>query len=163
MSTAPTKLPAVLDLSSPTGKVVQPAAADVYKVVNEHFRNDINAIWQRSNYFMLVNLGLLAFLYSVGFDRTNPDAVQALCLLGLATSGLWVLITLSTERWIDVWRRKVVEVEKCLVASGPFTLGEGIDGWKLHQILRPERFAILLALLSAFLWIVFLRGWIPLK
>jgi len=39
------------------------AHSEILKAVGDHFRNDINAIWYRGQFYMLTNLGLLAFFF----------------------------------------------------------------------------------------------------
>jgi hypothetical protein len=136
---------------------------ELFRVVNEHYRNDICAIWERSQYFMLSDLGLLAFFYSNSFDRTDPFSKEWISATGLALSIVWLLIILTTIRWIDVWRRAVVDVEKKLHPFGPFTRGESIGGRKFHEFARPEYYAAFLALLFALLWLTVFLGWLRLK
>jgi hypothetical protein len=129
---------------------------EIFKVVNDHYRNDINAVWHRSQFFMVTDLGLLAFFYSAAFKRDNITNVQWLAGIGLIISLVWVCIMLWTIRWIDVWRHAVVDMEKSLVPFGPFNRGESIGGGHFHEKLRPENFSLGLAGMFALLWFLVL-------
>jgi hypothetical protein len=85
------------------------AAVDIFKSVGDHFRNDINAIWQRSQFFLASNLGLLAFFYSNAFDRSDHTSVVGLCIAGIVISLFWLAIAIVSFRWIDVWRNVLVD------------------------------------------------------
>ena len=131
---------------------------DIFKVVNDHYRNDINAVWLRSQFFMLSDLGLLAFFYSAAFKRENIANVMWVSSIGLIVSIAWICIMVWTIRWIDVWRHAVVDTEKALMTLGPFNRGEAIGGAAFHQQVRPEYFSCALAAVFAVLWVlIFLR------
>lgn len=125
---------------------------DIFKIVNEHYRNDINAVWLRSNYFMLSDLGLLAFFYSTAFDRGNKSAVIFISMMGILLSLSWIFAIIITIRWIDVWRRTVVDLETSIFKKGPFKRGESIDGNNWHEKVRPEIFPIMLGTIFVLFW-----------
>lgn len=125
---------------------------DVFKTVNDHFRNDGNAIWQRSQFFMAANLAVLAFFYSTSFVRTDRASVAAISFVGLSISFAWFIVAFLSIRWINVWRHAVIDIEKYLIVCGPFKVGEAIDGKDLHHVWRPEYCSYFLALVFALFW-----------
>jgi protein-S-isoprenylcysteine O-methyltransferase Ste14 len=125
---------------------------DVFKIANDHFRNDGNAIWQRSQFFMAADLAVLAFFYSTSFVRTDGTSVAAISIFGLVISLAWFAAAYLSVRWINVWRHAVINIENHLVAHGPFKVGEATDGKELHQVWRPEYCSYFLALVFATFW-----------
>jgi hypothetical protein len=135
---------------------------ELFKITNEHYRNDINQVWQRSQYFMLADLGLLAFFYSQAFDRTHRMSVVVVSSIGLVLSLFWMLITVVTSRWIAVWRAKIIKLERYLVYNGPFQTGEALQGTRIHETFRPQHFATLLAICFSTLWAMILADYVHL-
>jgi hypothetical protein len=126
---------------------------DVFRTINDHFRNDINAIWQRSQFFMAANLAVLAFFYSTAFERTDRASVLSMSIFGLIISCSWFVVAFLSAKWINVWRHAVVNVENHLVACGPFGVGEAIDGRNIHHIWRPEFCSYILACVFSVFWL----------
>jgi len=138
-----------LQVSSEQSRVV----ADLFRTTNDHFRNDINALWQRSQFFMAANIALLAFFHSAAFVRSDRPSVLAISIFGLIISLSWFMVAFLSVRWIDVWRHAVVNVENHLVAMGPFRVGESIGGRRIHHIWRPEICSYILAFVFGVFWL----------
>ncbi|MFO1358749.1 hypothetical protein [Plasticicumulans sp.] len=128
--------------------------AEIFKVTGDHFRNDINALWHRGQFFLLFNLGLLAFFSSTGFDRHNKWLVSLVSGAGLVTSIAWCMILVTTIKWINVWRMALVDMELRLVNFGPFARGENLKGSKFYERYRPEKFAMALSGAFGVLWLI---------
>lgn len=131
----------------------QKLLGEVFKAAGDHFRNDINAIWQRGNFFLLVNGALLAFYSSAGFNRNDFAPVSIVCFAGIAISYTWAKILDMSIRWINVWRVALVDTERAIVEYGPFARGENISGKGAHEIWRPEIFSKALARVFIMLWL----------
>jgi hypothetical protein len=147
-----------LDLIDPLTCTNTKMMSDIFKSVGDHYRNDINAVWQRSQFFQLSNLGLLAFFYSNAFDRGNIASVIGISITGIVISLFWLLIAKVTIAWIDTWRNALVDVEKVMVYKGPYKLGENIDGKEFHEKYRPEFFAVVVAFIFLLGWLLILIG-----
>lgn len=129
------------------------AHSEILKAVGDHFRNDINAIWYRGQFYMLTNLGLLAFFSSTGFDRSGTPLVLIVSSAGIVISVAWLLILRMTILWIATWRHALVDTEAALVEFGPFKRGENLGGSAIQERNRPEFFAFVLSGVFIFIWI----------
>jgi hypothetical protein len=130
--------------------------SEILRTTADHFKNDLNAIWFRSQFFLLFNLGLLTFFSSTGFDRSNQILVLLVSVAGIVISIAWFGILEMTIRWINIWRMALVDVQSELVKFGSFTRGENLEGSRMHELLRPERFATALSVIFALLWVTIL-------
>lgn len=158
-----------LDLTNQDKADEQKFIIDIFKSVSDHFRNDINAVWQRNQFFLLSNLGLLGFFYSNAFDRRNLESVLGISMAGIITSLCWLVLALVTAKWICVWRKALVDVEKQMVPYGPYQRGEKVEIQfyrifkleKFHLIFEPKNFHLIfrpeiIAIAVAF---IFVAGW----
>src|SRR5262245_58554667 len=127
---------------------------ELLKIVTDHYRNDVNAVWQRSQFFIAGNSALYAYFYSL--KEPTLDFVKAVSALGLALSVLWIVLAYTTVYWLDVWRRTVVALEGKIFKAGPFSRGDVLVGKRVYHRVRPEWITILLAVVVAILWAVLL-------
>ena len=126
---------------------------DLFKIVNDHYRNDINSVWQRSHYFLYADIGLLGFVFSSALIKNSAVAIVMIAIGGLAVSIAWAFISLTTIRWIHTWRKGVVEIEKSLFQIGPFNHGEALSGDQYHEQWRPEYFSFILPFVFIIIWV----------
>lgn len=90
------------------------ADLEVYKAVTEHYRQDIREFWSRSNFYLLVEAGLLSVFVSIA---SQPSANArglglGLGLFGLAIAISWVLVSRGSTIWIRRWRSFAIEIDK---------------------------------------------------
>ena len=133
-------------------------AAELFKSVGDHFRNDINAVWQRGQFFLTANLTMLAFFFSTAFKRENIASVFVISVVGILLSFLWFRIAKATVAWINVWRNSLIHVEQAIFEYGPYERGENLDGKSKHEKYRPEEFSPKVALTFILIWFFVLVG-----
>ena len=131
------------------------AKLDVFKMVNDHYRNDFQLFWQRTNFFLLVEAGLLGFFVSKAQTvELRQFFTFVVCLSGVALSVIWFLVAVSSIRWIDTWRREVVRIDSDINPYRSFSAGENVtpDKWEFHLRFRPEVVSAWLPLLFFVVW-----------
>ena len=118
---------------------------EAFRIVTEHYRNDFQLFWQRTNFFLIVDAGLLGFFFTKPFNSSCQCASQsaylpAVCLAGAALSLIWFLVAISSLRWINVWRQEVVRIDEKVNPFRSFSNGEQVKRsvWRFHLYLRPE-------------------------
>lgn len=121
---------------------------DLFKIVNDHYRNDINAVWQRSQFFVTAHVALIVFVAS---RKLPPESFVSVSLIGIFLGALWLIGALVTAKWISVWRAMVITVESHIFKRGPYQVGEVGRGW--HQKFRPQHVSWFLALTSLVFWV----------
>ena len=71
------------------------ADLEVYRVITNHFRQDVREFWVRSNFYLLVQAGLLSVFATGIISSTNYDKAIAMSLgiLGLIIAISWFLVS----------------------------------------------------------------------
>jgi len=80
---------------------------DIYKSVLDTRNFEVTLFWQRSNYFLALNSGLV-----VGAFLSKAPYSFVLALLGLISSILWYLVNLGSKFWQSRWEQRLNAVEK---------------------------------------------------
>ena len=143
-----------LDMDSQLSKEAYPVLiVESFESVGEHYRNDINAVWLRSKFFLMANLALIAYFYSTAFEKTFPS-VFSISVTGLILSYVWMRIALVTVRWVNVWRNTLIDVEERMFNVGPYKRGENLKGNDFHEKFRPEEFSPVVASVFIFVWLI---------
>jgi hypothetical protein len=106
--------------SAPTGPVrrpdekptepIQPNSVDieVFKVVAEHFRQDLREFWVRNNMYLLVTGVLVSVFASVGNKGAYRSALPA---FGLLVSIFWFAVAHGSSRWLQIWRDELCRID----------------------------------------------------
>jgi hypothetical protein len=130
---------------------------ELLKIIHDHYKNDFTLYWTRSNFFLLLQVGLLSYFSSNYI--TEQDGVVffriLISLVGLFLSIIWFLVLLTSTKWIDTWRNKVVEIDNDINPYKSFSNGENIvqsSKNKLFQTFRPEIISNIMSLLFVCLW-----------
>ena len=72
---------------------------DLYHILIDARNLEVNLFWQRSNYFLVLNSGIvLAF-----FNVKEPIYVRTFAALGLVASLLWFWACLASKYWQTFW------------------------------------------------------------
>ncbi|MFH0784821.1 MAG: hypothetical protein V2B20_23090 [Pseudomonadota bacterium] len=121
---------------------------DLLKILCDHYRNDINAVWQRSQFFVTAHGAMIALIASAKLDT---KVIHLISQLGIALAVIWFVLAAVTARWIRVWREMVIRVESEVFVKGPFHSGEPGNGW--YHIVRPQHISWIVAMLFFGFWI----------
>ncbi|GAB3497485.1 hypothetical protein [Amycolatopsis cihanbeyliensis] len=126
-----------------------------YEVVAAHYRQDVLLYWTRLSVFLVVQAGLLAVFK--GLVRSHSGTATVFALVGAAISVVWFLVARASVRWIEVWRRKVVELDTLVNPLASYRLESAPPGrrWWTRLTERPSEIAQALPL-------IFLLGWLVL-
>jgi hypothetical protein len=136
---------------------------EYFKIVYSHYQNDFQLFWQRTNFFLLVDAGLLGFFVTKEISVTQQCFLLIVCIAGGVLSIIWLLVSMSSISWINTWRLEVVRLDEEIKSSndklGSFSNGEEIkSGWwpfKFRLLLRPELISASLPALFIFAWAFF--------
>jgi hypothetical protein len=90
------------------------ADLEVFKVVGEHYRQDLRDFWTRSNFYLVVEGGLLSVFFSrLGNTSKYEIAIDfAFILLGGLLAVIWFFVARNSLFWIQQWRTQMIEVDE---------------------------------------------------
>jgi hypothetical protein len=123
---------------------------EMYKLVVDHYNQDLREFWQRSNLYLLIDAGLLSIAAS---QPQGSFRSMLLSLFGILISLTWYLVARGSIVWIRQWRREVESVDEVVSRLGSF-----------HRLERPvhQRPWSSPSWVTQWLPLVFLAGWIAL-
>ncbi|MFY1672695.1 hypothetical protein ACN27G_22475 [Plantactinospora sp. WMMB334] len=82
---------------------------EVFKMVTEHFRQDLREFWVRSNMYLLVTGVLVSVFASLGDKGGYRLALPA---FGLLVSIFWSAVAYGSSRWIQIWRNEICAIDR---------------------------------------------------
>ena len=85
-----------------------------YKIVTEHFRQDIREFWNRANFFLLAQTALLS-AFMVGFPTLITDQIVVILtflFFGFAMAIFWFFVLRGAVFWIEKWREQIIKLSK---------------------------------------------------
>ena len=80
----------------------------MFKILSEHFRQDLREFWSRNNFYLVVD----AALVSIYTSQTASDMRLALGLFGLTVSIFWYLAARGSLIWLAHWRREIMDLDQ---------------------------------------------------
>ena len=134
-----------------SGEVLSDADIAVFRVVSEHFRNDLMIFWQQTGLF-LVAVGALLTLYM----QASPASSLSwfLGVLGILLTFFWFWVGWHRERLIDTWRGHLIKIDG-LVDRYKFYV-EVEQGVRNSPWTSPTKVTRFLPLLLVVAWLVLL-------
>jgi hypothetical protein len=108
-NSAPTS--SVRDHGEKSRPSIQPSDADieVFKMVAEHFRQDLREFWVRNNMYLLVTGVLVSVFASLGDKGAYRLALPA---FGLLVSIFWFAVSYGSSRWLQIWRDELCKIDR---------------------------------------------------
>ncbi len=99
------------------------ADLEVYKAVTEHFRQDIREFWSRSNFYLVVQAGLLSVFVSLSPQASSLERIETfgLGILGLIIAIVWFLVSRGSVLWLRRWRAQAVEIDNVVDRHHAYT------------------------------------------
>ncbi|WP_328474789.1 hypothetical protein OHA21_16135 [Actinoplanes sp. NBC_00393] len=90
---------------------IQPDSLDieVFKVVAEHFRQDLREYWVRNNMYLLITGILVSVFASLGNKEGYGLALPA---FGLLVSVFWFAVAYGSTRWLQIWRDELCAIDR---------------------------------------------------
>ena len=85
-----------------------------FKIVADHFNQDLCEFWNRANFYLLTNAGLLSAFLIVYPTLMNEYLIIVLIvpILGVSISVLWYLVLHGALYWIEQWRKQIIRLSK---------------------------------------------------
>jgi len=85
-----------------------------FKMITSHFRQDLREYWNRANFYLLTNAGLISAFLIVYPDliKAHVGIVIMVPIVGLAIAILWFLVLRGAQYWIEQWREEVIRLSK---------------------------------------------------
>ena len=81
---------------------------EVYKIAVNTRQTEIQLFWQRSNYFMVLNIAIAVGFFALKNESYDP----VLAALGAAVSVLWFLINLGGKFWQVFWEEAAARLQR---------------------------------------------------
>ena len=132
-----------------------PADLEVFRAVTDHFKQDLREFWVRSNFYLVVQAGLISAFAALIPKEAKLQHTLAISMggVGLAIAVMWVFVARGAVSWIQLWRSEVV------------SLGRVIDRHRVYE--RVEAHASSHPLgsptyVTKYLPLVFCAAWIAL-
>lgn len=87
---------------------------EVFKVLSEHYRQDLREFWSRNNFYLVVDSALVSVYVSQG----DSDVRTVLGLFGLVVSTFWYVVARGSILWLGHWRREVMQLDELVDRLG---------------------------------------------
>ncbi len=85
---------------------------ETYKIVADHFNQDLREFWNRANFYLITNTGLFSafiLIYPTLLDGYS-FLVSLVPIIGLSIALLWFLVLKGSLHWIDKWRQEMIKL-----------------------------------------------------
>lgn len=129
---------------------------EIFKIVTEHFRQDVREFWHRANFYLLAQTGLFsvfAATYS-GLIKYQPVIAVSITILGLVTAVIWFIVLRGAIKWLQRWREQVCKIDKELNRFQCYCEVEGFVEEK--PFLSPSYVTQFLPIVFVIAWLVML-------
>lgn len=97
-------------------KKVSQQACDIenFKMVADHFNQDLREFWSRANFYLLTNAGLFSAFLVIYPTLLNGHFFLVLLvpIVGISIAILWFLVLNGSLYWIDKWRQEMIRLSK---------------------------------------------------
>ena len=85
-----------------------------FKMVTEHFRQDVREFWTRANFFLLAQTALFSAFVVVYPSLATEQAIVVVTvpIFGLILALFWFFVLRGAIFWIRRWREQVIKLSK---------------------------------------------------
>ena len=130
------------------------ADLEVYRAVTEHFRQDVREIWTRSNFYLLVQSGLLSVFISIFSRPSGHDRAITLVFggLGFVIAIIWAIVAKLCIKWLRRWRAQAIEIDKVVDRHQCYSKVESLALQK--PLMTPSYVTKYLPLVFCAAWVV---------
>ena len=140
------------------------ADLEVYRAVTEHFRQDVREFWVRSNFYLLVQAGLLS-VFATSLSSTAPSLHQkviftVLGILGLVIAIIWFIVLRGAALWIRRWREQTIALDEVVDRHRVYSKVESFA--HSNPLMSPTHVSQYLPLVFCLCWIalIFISNWL---
>jgi len=87
---------------------------EIFKIVTEHFRQDIREFLTRANFYLLAQTGLFSVFAATYSTLVRSQAIIAMSvpILGLVIAIIWFIALKGAIEWLQRWREQVCKIDK---------------------------------------------------
>lgn len=88
---------------------------EIFRIVTEHFRQDLELFWTRTNFYLVAEAALLSVLFAIwSGDPERNDKLLGLgiCIVGLIIAVYWAVVLRGALYWIRQWRQQVIKIDR---------------------------------------------------
>jgi uncharacterized membrane-anchored protein len=125
-----------------------------FKLVVDHYKQDVREYWTKANFFFLANTALLSGYIVYLNQQTYLLLAIILPLAGMIVAGFFYLILETSHFWTKVWRCEVLRLCKETQRFYCYEQVENIGQKKPYM--HPEFWTQLLDVAFVFVWAGFL-------
>ncbi len=129
---------------------------EIFKIVTDHFKQDVCEFWTRSNFYLLALTGLFSVFVATFSTTTifNTAISISVAILGLVIAVFWFIILRGAVEWIRQWRKQVIKLDKEINRFQCYVEVESLVEQKLF--LSPSYMTQFLPLIFAITWLLVL-------
>jgi hypothetical protein len=80
----------------------------LYRILIDTRNLEVNLFWQRANYFLVLNCGIVLAIYNF----TKPIQIRVFATMGILTSLLWFWACLASKYWQTFWTERLADFER---------------------------------------------------
>lgn len=80
----------------------------LYRILIDTRNLEVNLFWQRANYFLVLNSGIVLAIFNV----SKPIHVRVFAAMGILTSLLWFWACLASKYWQTFWAERLADFER---------------------------------------------------
>jgi len=133
-----------------------------FKMVAEHYRQDLRMFWTRANFFLLGQTALLSAYVAILPSLISEQIVIAIVIsiFGISLSLFWWLVLEESVFWIDQWRKQTVKLSEELDRFKCYAQVENLKVSK--KLRRPTELTQYLPLGFVVVWSIMLF-WVILR
>ncbi len=126
---------------------------EVFKIVTDHFKQDLREFWHRSNFYLIAQAALFSVFVAIHSVSTHLETAVSLVFttLGLAIAIFWFLVARGCIAWIQRWRKIVIELDNELDRFKCYSRVEALVEQK--PFLSPSYITQLLPLVFVIAWL----------
>ncbi len=129
---------------------------EIFKIVTDHFKQDICEFWTRSNFYLLAQIGLFSVFVATFSTKTrfNTTISISVAILGLVIAVFWFVILRGAVEWIQQWRKQVIKLDREIDRFQCYVEVESLVEQKLF--LSPSYMTQFLPLIFVITWLIVL-------
>jgi hypothetical protein len=123
-----------------------------FKMIAEHFRQDVREFWTRANFFLVTQTGLFSAFFVI-FHNLPVDNVSIILIVpifGLIMAIFWFFVLRGAVFWIKKWREQVIKLSNELDRFHCYAEVENLVNEK--KFLSPSNITQFLPLGFACVW-----------
>ena len=124
-----------------------------FKMIAEHFRQDLREFWNRANFYLVTNTGLFSAFLLVypSLVEDHLAIVLVVPVLGIIIALLWFGVLRGALFWIKEWRQQIKNLSKELDRFQCYFKVESL--MDEHKLKSPSH-------LTQFVPIAFIGAWV---